>query len=369
MRSEVLLYGYGLVCLSMLVFNISYNIILRRSDRKFDQKTAALAQMVRIQLNRVRAGMQIEKKHMTQLQKKLSNINYLIAFDPVMTNVLDQNSDLPEMTYKKHLYPVFLQLAIYYRDRDSIEAAYFAYFISKHNIRGEGAALEDILVEYMKKESLYSHVNAFQALCDIGSAESVVKAIMLLDRRGSIPHEKILTDILLSFSGSCKELIDRFWEQFDKLSVKTQLAILNYIRFQTGEYCEKMYEIMTCVRRDKELRLAAIRYFGKYRYEPAKRVLLDFIADKDPQGWEYTATSVTSIATYEGEDVKAALIHAVHSANWYVRFNAANSLEALHLDYTDLIDVLSGSDRYAREMIMYRLDFERMKIEAGGVDA
>ena len=67
--------------------------------------------------------------------------------------------------------------------------------------------------------------------------------------------------------------------------------------------------------------------------------------------------------------MKAALIHAVHSANWYVRFNAANSLEALHLDYTDLIDVLSGSDRYAREMIMYRLDFERMKIEAGRVDA
>ena len=101
----------------MLVFNISYNIILRRSDRKFDQKTAALAQMVRIQLNRVRAGMQIEKKHMTQLQKKLSNINYLIAFDPVMTNVLDQRIPTGEPEQKKYTDVPFtiLQLPYFFK--------------------------------------------------------------------------------------------------------------------------------------------------------------------------------------------------------------------------------------------------------------
>lgn len=38
MGSEVLLYGYGLVCLSMLVFNIVYNMILKGSDVRMEKK-------------------------------------------------------------------------------------------------------------------------------------------------------------------------------------------------------------------------------------------------------------------------------------------------------------------------------------------
>lgn len=30
--SEVLIYGYGAVCLSMIVFNIVYNIVLRKKE-------------------------------------------------------------------------------------------------------------------------------------------------------------------------------------------------------------------------------------------------------------------------------------------------------------------------------------------------
>ena len=34
MGAEVLLYGYGLVCASMLVFNLLYGLHLRSDDRR-----------------------------------------------------------------------------------------------------------------------------------------------------------------------------------------------------------------------------------------------------------------------------------------------------------------------------------------------
>ena len=39
MGAEVLLYGYGVVCLSMLVFNVLYGLHLRSDGRRMDAKT------------------------------------------------------------------------------------------------------------------------------------------------------------------------------------------------------------------------------------------------------------------------------------------------------------------------------------------
>ena len=122
-----------------------------------------------------------------------------------------------------------------------------------------------------------------------------------------------------------------------------------------------MFGIMTSESVDKELRFSAIRYFGKYPYEPARQVLIGFVSDTDQTKWEYAAISATSLAGYHGNDVIRCLTEAMKSPNWYVRYNASVSLEAQHLDYSDLIDVVDGDDRYAREMVMYRLESRRIR--------
>ncbi|MGN1231727.1 MAG: hypothetical protein ACI4TP_07485, partial [Anaerotignum sp.] len=47
--------------------------------------------------------------------------------------------------------------------------------------------------------------------------------------------------------------------------------------------------------------------------------------------------------------------------NWYVRYNAAVSLEAMNLSYVDMADILAGEDRYAREMLEYRMEERAQK--------
>ena len=60
------------------------------------------------------------------------------------------------------------------------------------------------------------------------------------------------------------------------------------------------------------------------------------------------------------------LKQALHNPNWYVRFNAAKSLEAFHLAYWELGDVMEGSDRYAREILQYQRDLDEARRERKG---
>ena len=53
MGAEILLYGYGLVCLSMLVFNLLYSLHLRSGDRRLTLRTDALRRQVTEQLRQI----------------------------------------------------------------------------------------------------------------------------------------------------------------------------------------------------------------------------------------------------------------------------------------------------------------------------
>ena len=67
------------------------------------------------------------------------------------------------------------------------------------------------------------------------------------------------------------------------------------------------------------------------------------------------------LASYPGDRTVAILKELLHSPNWHVRYNASQSLMALGLYYTDMIEVFEGRDRYAGEIMRYRFDQKNMK--------
>ncbi len=363
MGSEIMLLGYGAVCLSMLVFNVVNSLVMKKKELRLDKRCKKLEEKVRVQTGYIKDGRTVEEKHIRYLSQRLSSVKNLAAFDRVMEHYLGDEDDRTVWEYRNQIQPAILHLAFIYLNRGDMEAAYFAWFLSK-NIpkRYQGmVAVEEIMVQYMKKRNLYCRVNALDALYGFGSAESIVKALTLLSQEGGFIHEKILTDGLLTFTGSHEKLIELLWENIGRLSDKIQLAVLSYIRFKSGSYCESMFEIMTDAGRDKEQRLMAIRYFGRYFYEPALEPLLTFVSDLNPFNWEYAAISASSLAKYSGEKVILALMAAVHSPNWHVRYNAAASLEASGPNDWETMDAAGRNDRYAREMLMYRMELKRVR--------
>ena len=50
MGAETLLYGYGLVCLSMLAYNLVYSVYLRAGDRRLRRRMEKLQRRIEAQL-------------------------------------------------------------------------------------------------------------------------------------------------------------------------------------------------------------------------------------------------------------------------------------------------------------------------------
>lgn len=363
MRIEVILYIYGAVCASMIVFNVVYNLVLKTSQPRLDKRVHDMEERVGEQLERIRRGEPVEEAHLERLGRKLSRVKNLMAFDRVLSPIAQDGYDSDGRQYLIQIQPVILYLAVLYQKRENIQAAYFSHILSRYMLQSHMPiqALQDVLLGYVQKDNLYCRVNALQALFSFGNTEKIMTALRLQDRGDIFLHEKILTEGLLSATGDYRELIGRLWQERKTFSLRTQLAILNYIRFKSGGYTQEMMAVMKDPREDKELRLSAIRYFGRYRYEPALDALLAFARETDPDKWEYATVSASSLARYPEQRVIDTLKQILSSSNWYVRYAAAASLDALEVEYEDLTDILVGSDRYAREMMMYRLESRKMQ--------
>ena len=370
MGAEILLYGYGAVCLSMLVFNVLYGLRLRSDDRRMGAKAEILRrrvteQLARLQENSSGPAQMVQVSHLTWMRRHLSHVNDLLAFDHLLEELDEQSAAY--QSYMEQMKPVFLYLATVYWKRESTQAAYFCYFLARHKLRRhmELDQIQQVVLSYLKKDSLYCKINAWKALCSFGSPSVIVKALQELGGgEENQLHEKVITEALLTYTGNSAELIETLWARLESISLPIQRAVLDYIRFQSGNYCDRMLEILRDERRDKELRLSAIRYFGRYPDPSARLLLLGFLQDRDPTRWEFSAISASALARYEGRDVVDALLRAMNSSNWYTRSNAAASLEAHGLSYEEMLQVLGGRDRYAREMLTYRLKAKQLEEEA-----
>lgn len=367
MGAEILLYGYGLVCLSMLGFNLFYGLYLRSDDRRLEVRMGRIRRRVTAQLQSLQEDSSgvpqtVQASHLAWMRRRLSHVNYLLTFDRLLDE-LDSRSPAYQ-SYLRQMQPVFLYLATVYWKRESTQAAYFCYFLARHKLRRhlELDQIQQVILSYLRKDSLYCKINAWKALCSFGSPSVIVAALQELgDGDESQLHEKVITEALLTYTGDPAELIETLWARLERFSIPIQRAVLDYIRFQSGDYSAPMLEILRDSRRDKELRLSAIRYFGRYPAPQARPILLAFLEDRDPTHWEFSAISASSLAGYGGQEVVDALLRAMNSSNWYIRSNAAASLEAHGLTYEEMLQVLHGDDRYAREMLAYRLKARQLE--------
>ena len=367
MGTEFLLYGYGLVCLSMLGFNLIYSVYLRADQHRLCRRTGRMRRRIAGQLAQLRADapgapQEIPASHLAWMRRKLSHVSSLLAFDQLMTEL--EGEDPAFQAYSRQLQPVFLYLATVYLKRENTQAAYYCSFLTKNKWSRpvELDAFQRVMLSYLKKNSFYCKINALKALCSFGGPSILVEALAELgDNPESQLHEKVITEALLAYTGDASELIRHLWAGLDRFSLQVQRAVLDYIRFQSGEFKPQMLEFLRDSRRDKELRLAAIRYFGRYPDPAAQDILLGFLLDSDPARWEYAAISASALAGYSGQEVSAGLLQAMGSANWYVRNNASSSLEAQGLSYEEMLRVLGGDDRYAREMLTYRLKARQLE--------
>lgn len=359
MHVETLIYAYLAICASMIVFNCACIFVFRRRDKTLHRHSSRLEEAVMEQIQRVRAEEPVEERHKAFLRKKLIRTGNLMAFDETLERLMGQ---VPEdiWAYIWEIRPVFTYLAMENRYHGTMQLTYFAYVIRTYRIiEGKpNSVILDMMMKLLQEPSLYCRENALQAIYSAGDCGCVLRALHAVDESQRFHHAKLLTDGLLTFGGDQELLRQALWDDFDTFSVPMRVVILDYIRFSGGDLREKLLPLLADGRQDDELRFSCIRYFGKFFHEPAFPLLVAFVEHPQEQRWEYAAIAAMALAAYPGERTVEVLKKALNSSNWYVRFNAAKSLESFHLTYLELSDVMEGNDRYAREILQYQMDME-----------
>ncbi len=367
MKVETLIYIYMIICVSLMVFNSAYIFVMRRMSTTIDKNSDIYLAEITEQLDLIKNGQNINAKHRKKLYKKLKKTQYLTAFDKSLEILYaERYEDVKK--YILEIYPVIMYLAEEYKKKDTIQAAYLPYIISKYDLMRSDKLdfIADTMLELLRAKNVYSRENALRAIYSMGNADFVIKALSIIDSEDIFHHPKLITDGFFKFCGDKNELATVLWKNLSKFSEKMQVNILNYLRFSGARNDDKMLEIIADEKAGREMRFSAIRYFEKFPNPSALPILHDFAAETDGAKWEYQAIASTALHSYPGYDTEEILKKNLSNPNWYVRFNSAESCERLGLTYSDLINVFNGDDKYARDMLKYRFDRKSaMKEEVG----
>ena len=360
MPVQTLIYSYLAICLSMIVFNCFCIVGFHHRDKRLTRRSSQFSHLLTAQLEQLASGQALPPDHQTLLQTKLRRVGNLQALDETL-QALQQRSPEQLQPYLDAIAPVFSYLILDYRKKELLKPAYLAYFLAKYRLSAalDSQTLLEFLYWLLQQKSLYCRENALRALYASGSPDAVMTALNILDREPGFFHSKILSDGLLSFAGQHEDLIRRIWQEFACFTTPMQVSLLNYIRFQSGGHCARMLALLQSPDYSCEVHFAAIRYLGRYPYPPAYAPLLELAQNIDDLRWEYAAISLSSLAAYPSDKTIQVLKDAMGSSNWYIRYNASQSLDQLGVEYLDLLDILGGKDRYAREMLEYRLEVRR----------
>lgn len=356
MKIELMLYIYLFICVAMILFNIVTAFVLNRKDKKTDRVSKDFKAEVMVQLTKIKLGEPCELQHKKYLRKKLKKVGNMIAFDKMLEEVyIDDANTVKE--YLSQLDSVFIELTVSYCGKDTVETAYFPYIIKKYRLIAYRAfpSIEETLLSLLDEPSIYCRENTMQALYTTGDSDCIMKALKIIDKSDLFYHGKMLSDGLLNFTGSAKELNSKIISEFDNFSVEMRVNLLNFLRLSTGDYCEFTCSLLCDESQNDEIRYACIRYLGKYHYDKAYETLCFLSNISNSDKWQYAAIASSALATYPCENTVNLLKNNLYSFNWYVRSNSAESLERMGITYEQLADVIDGEDRYASEILRYRL--------------
>lgn len=359
---QILIYVYLGICAGMILFNIVTALLSQRREHRSFRDGIRLELTVERELDHLALTGEVNEEHLRYMERRLRRVNGMAAFDAALECLCVRRPELTR-SYLTALNGVMIALAEDYCRREEIEAAYFPYIIRKYRLLGgaDDAPLKEVLLELLHEPSIYCRENAMQALYTSGDAQIIVRALRIIDASSLYYHSKLLSDGLLNYTGDTWELADALWEAFDAFQPWMQVTLLNYFRFSSGAYCEKIHALLNDPAQDDEVRFSCLRYLGHYPYPPAYADLLRYATPSENARWEYAAIASSVLASYPGAETAAVLERNLYHPNWYIRFNASKSLEQLGFGYRDLIDVIEGHDRYASEILRYRFDVRELE--------
>lgn len=360
MNVEIIIYIYGAVCVSMILFHFVTILVSMIRRRTFLRSDLAFSRELEKQLLRISRGLKISQRDFRHIKKRLMKVKSIQTFEDVMEKTEYQAE---KTIFLRLLTPHFYHILYHYKNRDVISASYIATVIRNLRLYDFKAQpqMELLLLGLLQRNSIYLREAVLGIFYDEGNTRMMMDALRLINDKQIFHHPKLIHDGLLKFSGDQRELQESIFSELSSFRESLEVALLNFIRFSNTRWDENFFALLTDSTRPDEVRFCCIRYFGNHAYPPAERVLQAFVMEEEKRRWEYAAISAAALKNYKNDTTKWILTSALNSPSWYVRSNSAQSLQAMGFTYTDLLPILDGNNRYAREIMRYWLDMRDAK--------
>ncbi len=294
-----------------------------------------------------------------EFSKGRSKIHMLLRPKKKLIRILPR--DLAEQYFKEYIRQTartIVSLTSTYRKRDDIIHAFYIFTLKKYGYLRHYYTSELIanLLDLLERGDATSAEGVLLALYQIGDPGVVLNALRLVDKTDRFLHPKIISDGLLAFRGNKEEMQCIILDSLLEFSERMQVNLLDYLRFSGDAHCERVLRLLENEETCNEVRFSCIRYFGKHRYAPAYDLLLRLASGEEEKRIEYAIVALSVLRHYPDPRTIEILRRQINHPNWFVRYNATESLEHLGVEYQDLIDIFDGSDRYARDMLQYQFD-------------
>lgn len=361
-RVDYLIYIYMVLCLCMLGFNLYYMGRIRWRGRYRPEKIADWEAIVSSAVSNTE-----NETDTAFFIRKLSGTQQLLIFYEAVQNLLADKKKYDSVM--KWLYDnreVFTAIGNIYKKRSFMEQSFYAYIIGEYRLCGntqEDAIVKQMLL-FVIKPSIYCRENALYALYASGEADIVVKAFILMNRHNIQHSRKLIMDGLLEFKGDKKELSEKIWAVWEEFSPYYQVAFIDFTRMISDQFCERYMQILHS-ETEREVKFAVIRYYRRFYYTDAEKILQNYLNKWNRDDWEFAAISASTLESYPSEKTISALIQGMNSENWYIRDNASDSLIKI-ASVERLEEILDKiQDSYGKEMLVYKIE-SRKKMEGHG---
>ncbi len=355
-----LIYLYIYLCIGLILFNIAYMIFTNYKEGRNNSLTNKWEIDINKQINLLKEGKPIELRHKVYLEKHLIYTNQLVAYVRALDILRKQGHSTESYLFAN--YKSILFLAGKYKNEDVYDRTFFAFFISINTPcnGNEYNSLMEILLTYLDNSNIYCRENVLKALYAIGNLQAVENAFLIMYEHNYFHHYKLLSDGLLSFTGDKEALAERMYKYIQEWDENMVIAVIKFITFTSDKFKERFFLLLKEEEDiNNEVRLAIIRYFRNHKYEPAHKLILEFMRSTDITDENIKIVSASVLGQYPGIETIKVLKEALKDPNWYVRYNSATSLINLNVGTSKLQDVLNGEDVYAKEIITYIKGLER----------
>ena len=213
------------------------------------------------------------------------------------------------------------------------------------------------MLSYLEDSTVYCRENVLHALYALGRPQALEHAFEILNQRGWYHNPKLIADGMASFTGDKTALVLRLWKHRGEWEESLNVGTVQFAMSLTDPALdEAFYQALDAEVLTTEVRFALVRYFQRHPYEPVRHVLYRLLDTQDAQDSQLAVAAAAALQLYPGEDTRQHLKQALHSRSWYVRHNAASSLNRLGITPEDMEEIRQSGDRYALEMLQYVIE-------------